>query len=67
MAQAAGLDSEFDAELYHALRNSRGTSISLDTTGPHWKFHLGFYSEDNELSRKQLDYMFHNYCQIPVR
>ena len=24
MAQAAGLHSEFDAELYHALRNSRG-------------------------------------------
>jgi len=24
MAQAAGLECEFDAELYHALRNSRG-------------------------------------------
>ena len=23
MAQAAGIDSEFDAELYHALRNNR--------------------------------------------
>ena len=24
MAQAAGIDCEFDAELYHALRNSKG-------------------------------------------
>ena len=24
MAQAAGINSEFDAELYHAMRNSRG-------------------------------------------
>ena len=45
MAQAAGLDSEFDAELYHALRNSRGTFISLERY-----VHFTFYSEDNEFS-----------------
>ena len=29
MAQAAGIDSEFDAELYHALRTSRGKYDSV--------------------------------------
>lgn len=41
MAQAAGLDSEFDAELYHALRNSREKN---EEDGTIWTLLLSFWA-----------------------
>jgi NCK-associated protein 1 len=40
MAQAAGIDSEFDAELYHALRNSREKN---EGEGILWEYLLAFW------------------------
>lgn len=41
MAQAGGIDSEFDAELYHALRNSREKN---DDEGIIWEYLLAFWA-----------------------
>lgn len=41
MAQAAGIDSEFDAELYHALRNSKEKN---DEDGLIWTLLLAFWA-----------------------